>query len=1124
MKKIIYLALCILALNTLANAQIKKVPYRGAFAPAPTPAWTDTWTNFDPQNKVYPSTTAAPSGGLLVKYPKSSADTVISTNTTWTKNNTYIIAGLVFVKTGVTLTIEPGTVIFGSNAYPNSSLVITKGAKLIAEGTPTEPIVFTSMYSAGFRAPGNWGGIIMLGKASYNGTSSVSSPTASTVGVNYIEGLTELHDPAGTGKSTEFGGGGSPIDDDSSGVLKYVRVEFGGFIFSQNKEINGVTFGAVGNKTVVDYVQCSFINDDSFEFYGGSVNAKHLVSYRGVDDEWDTDNGFSGSVQFGLGVRDPQLADNTYSLASGSSTSEGYESDNDATGSSALPKTKAVFVNMTNIGPLRGDNSTTNQGIIHPSFRRAARLRRNSELKIFNSILADYPTGLFIDNANGNSAQLALDGKLKFKNNIVSGYKSNGLLEFASSGTAYPTNYSSVGSTGLTFFVNNTNDSTSSAASTYLTAPYGTATYPAAATYTAADYRPTAAGTAATGASFTDTVFTNSSTYSNWAITADTCSTPASVGSISYTGTTTFADSVRTIRLATPYTPASDVRLIWTISGTGNSITSGQGNDTLVLKVKATGTLICYALNGCGFTDTANLTLSVNCPNPDTATVINGNLYFAAVDSVQLYTFSNKYSAASGITSMVWSITGTGNSIISGQGNDSVSVKMKATGILTGKIVNVCGDTLTKTINITKATVNAPATVTQTRVSSVCGSTIYRYAAPALPNGARGYQWTLPSNSASLGTVTRDSGAVDLTGRIIRVKYTSNTVQAAGDTIKVKYTLDNGSGANKAQYLAKLAVTAPAAPATITSQYVGLSSSACGKIYRLIAPALTSPTTTAVPTGWKWSVLGNHGSGVSIDSGSVTSQVVRVRLNTNSASDATDSVYLQYTSACIDGLRRGSKLTFSAFTAPAKPATVTQSTIDGTTCGARVYQFAAPTTLPISTTTSQATGWKWTLPSTFTGTLVNGYNLTDSIIRVTFASNAASATTDSIFVQYNSLCGLGATKAQKLAITALTCLVGSSSNTNAPVESISSAVEASVYPNPNNGSFTLSAKTNVKESSNITIKLIDANGKVVMTTTGLNANGYLVSQINATQLTAGVYNVNFQVGGNVSNVKFVVTK
>ena len=176
MKKIIYLALCMLALNTIANAQIKKVPYRGAFAPAPTPAWTDTWTNFDPQNKVYPSTSAAPSGGLLIKYPKTSADTVISTNTTWTKNNTYIIAGLVFVKTGVTLTIEPGTVIFGSNQYPNSTLVITKGAKLIAEGTPTEPIVFTSMYPLGFRKPGDWGGIIMVGKASYNATSSATSP------------------------------------------------------------------------------------------------------------------------------------------------------------------------------------------------------------------------------------------------------------------------------------------------------------------------------------------------------------------------------------------------------------------------------------------------------------------------------------------------------------------------------------------------------------------------------------------------------------------------------------------------------------------------------------------------------------------------------------------------------------------------------------------------------------------------------------------------------------------------------------------------------------------------------------------------------------------------------------
>ena len=621
-------------------------------------------------------------------------------------------------------------------------------------------------------------------------------------------------------------------------------------------------------------------------------------------------------------------------------------------------------------------------------------------------------------------------------------------------------------------------------------------------------------------------MFTNSSTYSNWAITADTCTTPASVGSISYSGTNAYADSVRTIRLSSPYTPASDVRLIWTISGTGNSITSGQGNDTLVLKVKADGLLTCYALNGCGFTDTASYTLSVTCSSPDAATVINGNLYFVAVDSTQLYTFSNKYTAANGVSSMVWSITGNGNSIISGQGNDSVSVKMKATGTLTGKLINVCGDTLTLTKLITKATVNAPGSVKQAIISSVCGSTVYRYTAPALPNGARGYLWTLPSNSVSLGTVTRDSGAVDLTGQIIRVKYTSNTVQAAGDTIRVKYTFDNGSGANKAQYLAKLAVKAPAAPATITPQYVGISSSACGKIYRFTAPALTSPTTTAVPTGWKWTVVGNHGGAVSIDSGSITSRVVRVRLNTNSASDATDSVYLQYTSGCIDGLRKGAKLTFSAFTAPAKPATVTILPINTTTCGARVYQYTAPTTLPASATTSQATGWQWTLPTTFTGTLVQGYSLTDSIIRVTYASNAASALTDSIFVQYNSLCGLGAKKAQKLAIVALSCpsVGGSSSFTNAPVESINSAVEASVYPNPNNGSFTLSAKTNVKESSNVTIKLIDANGKVVMTTTGLNANGYLVSQINATQLTAGVYNVNFELGGNVSNVKFVVTK
>jgi hypothetical protein len=129
MKKILTLAILVIA-GLTSKAQIEQVTYRGAFAPAPAAPWTDTWTEWDPQTHVYPSTSVAPAGGSLVKIPASGANAVISTNTTWTKNNTYIIAGLVYVKAGVTLTIEAGTTIFGSNAYPNSALVVTKGNQI----------------------------------------------------------------------------------------------------------------------------------------------------------------------------------------------------------------------------------------------------------------------------------------------------------------------------------------------------------------------------------------------------------------------------------------------------------------------------------------------------------------------------------------------------------------------------------------------------------------------------------------------------------------------------------------------------------------------------------------------------------------------------------------------------------------------------------------------------------------------------------------------------------------------------------------------------------------------------------------------------------------------------------
>ncbi len=368
----------------LTNAQ-DVTNYRGAFAPAPERMWTDSWTNWDPQNTAYGTTNVNVTGS-------------ITTNTTWTSNNVYLLQGIVYVNSGVTLTIEPGTIIHGDDLTANSSLLIARGGKLIADGTPCKPIVFTSDKAIGQRAKGDWGGIIILGNAKHNlGTN------------NLIEG-TSAAEPR------NFHGGTD--DNDNSGILRYVRIEFGGFVFATNNEINALTMGSVGRGTVIDFVQTSFNNDDAFEWFGGSVNCKHLVSYKNLDDDFDTDNGFSGIVQYALGIKDPAISDNP-----AVSTSEGWESDNDATGTNEAlqPKTSAKFYNVTQIGAFRCSSNTTGTGVQPTAngFSRGARLRRNTDLKIYNSILMNSWRGLRLD---GALAQANVDqDSLVFRNNIIAG-------------------------------------------------------------------------------------------------------------------------------------------------------------------------------------------------------------------------------------------------------------------------------------------------------------------------------------------------------------------------------------------------------------------------------------------------------------------------------------------------------------------------------------------------------------------------------------------------------------------------------------------------------------------------------------------------------------------------------
>ncbi len=335
----------------------------------------------------------------------------ISSNLTLKAAYTYKLRGLVYVTNGAILTIEPGTKIVGE-LNRQGGLVITRSSKIIADGTPDKPIVFTSESPTPQR--GDWSGVILLGNA----------PTNSSF--NGVQGIGEIE--GGVNNSDGLGLYGTPITQaqnpaDNSGILRYVRIEYAGYAFLPDKEINGLTFGGVGSGTVIDYVQVSYANDDSFEWFGGTVNCRHLISFRTLDDDFDTDNGFSGTVQFGICLRDSAVAD--------ISKSEAFESDNDANGSQLTPQTKAIFSNMTVIGPRE---TLTNMG--SNLFLAGAQIRRNSSESIFNSIIMGWPIGLLIDASKGYPTDNNIPGSLFVQNTIIAGC--NSPVKYAPS-TATPT-------------------------------------------------------------------------------------------------------------------------------------------------------------------------------------------------------------------------------------------------------------------------------------------------------------------------------------------------------------------------------------------------------------------------------------------------------------------------------------------------------------------------------------------------------------------------------------------------------------------------------------------------------------------------------------------------------------
>lgn len=358
---------------------------------------------------TYPITDVATQKIADIALGNGEKNYAFSGNVTLDPSKVYLLKGWVYITNGASITIPAGTVIKGDKTTA-AALIVERGGKIHATGTASNPIVFTSAAAKGSRKPGDWGGVVICGRAKNNLKEMI------------IEG----------GPRTKHGGND---DADNSGELQYVRIEYAGFPLQTDQEINGLTLGSVGSATKIDHIQISYSNDDSFEWFGGAVSCKYLVAYHGWDDDFDTDNGFSGDMQFLLGIRHPKIADQ--------SLSNGFESDNNSDGSTAEPFTTARFANVTLVGPIgqhpdfvntsgtdgqyiSGGGLFPNNGSRTGQFQSGVQIRRNSRISLQNSVIVGYPVGAIIENDKGSATQAAAtNGGSTIKNVFFGGYTDN---------------------------------------------------------------------------------------------------------------------------------------------------------------------------------------------------------------------------------------------------------------------------------------------------------------------------------------------------------------------------------------------------------------------------------------------------------------------------------------------------------------------------------------------------------------------------------------------------------------------------------------------------------------------------------------------------------------------------
>ena len=363
------------------NEFFDQVNYKGAFGSS---IWMTGWTALDEYGFLVADKTAG-SEVVITDASINAGDVVY-----WTADNTYVLDGLVYVEDGAVLNIEAGTVIKAraGSSENASALIISQGARIFAEGTADNPVIFTA-YSDDVTDPydvtpdvrGQWGGLIILGKAVINEAG----------GVDYVEGIAE------ESERTVFGG---DDDDDNSGVLRYVSIRHGGTELAPGDEINGLTLGAVGRGTTIEYVEVFANKDDGFEWFGGTVNCKYLIAAYCGDDGFDHDEGIRSKMQFLFTLQDSAAAGCAGEHDGGHDPEDGE------------PFAYPVIYNATYIGPGM-ESSQTDVGF---------NLRDNWGGAYVNSIFGDR-SGKAIaieetDKYEQDSRKRLDDGEIIFNNNL----------------------------------------------------------------------------------------------------------------------------------------------------------------------------------------------------------------------------------------------------------------------------------------------------------------------------------------------------------------------------------------------------------------------------------------------------------------------------------------------------------------------------------------------------------------------------------------------------------------------------------------------------------------------------------------------------------------------------------